>query len=109
MCSAISIASAILLATVAISGCGTSATGAGEERSFDGERSEGWNPGRYENGGGINSTPIKQNGEASHEFEPDDIERAEHAPPSVRAYCAGAVSEAQEVGCLSHVGAGEVP
>lgn len=57
----------------------------------------------------INPTPVKKNGELSYEFEPDDIDRAEEAPPSVRAYCAGAVSEAQEVGCLSHVEPSEVP
>jgi hypothetical protein len=57
----------------------------------------------------INPAPIKENGEPSYEFEPEDIERAEDAPAEVREYCAGAVSEAQEVGCLSHVEADEVP
>jgi hypothetical protein len=60
-------------------------------------------------GGHINSTPIKKNGERSYEFEPEDIERAEEAPQAVQEYCEGAVSEAQEVGCLSHVEEGEVP
>jgi hypothetical protein len=60
-------------------------------------------------GGHIDSTPLKENGESSHEFEEEDIERAEAAPQSVREYCEGAVSEAQEVGCLSHVEASEVP
>jgi hypothetical protein len=59
--------------------------------------------------GYINPYPIKQNGEPSYEFEPDDIERAEEADQSVREYCEGAVSEAQEVGCLSHVEPWEVP
>jgi predicted small secreted protein len=59
--------------------------------------------------GEINSTPIKQTGESSYEFEPDDIEQAEEAPSAVREYCEGAVSEAQEVGCLSHVEESEVP
>jgi len=54
----------------------------------------------------INPNPIKENGERSHEFEPEDIERAEEASEELREYCAGAVSEAQYVGCLSHA---EVP
>jgi hypothetical protein len=60
-------------------------------------------------GGGayIDPTPTKQNGEPSYEFEEDDIQQAEEAPESVREYCSGAVSEAQEIGCLSHVD--EVP
>lgn len=62
-----------------------------------------------ESGGAVNPTPTKENGERSFEFEPDDIERAEDAPESVQRYCEGAVSEAQEVGCLSHVEASEVP
>lgn len=60
-------------------------------------------------GGQLNPYPIKKNGEPSYEFEPDDIERAEEAPESVREYCEGAVSEAQEIGCLSHVNPWEVP
>lgn len=60
-------------------------------------------------GSHINSTPIKKNGEPSYEFEPEDIERAEEAPQAVQEYCEGAVSEAQEVGCLSHVEESEVP
>jgi hypothetical protein len=57
----------------------------------------------------INPRPEKLDGTRSYEFEPDDIERAENAPPSVQEYCEGAVSEAQEVGCLSHVDPSEVP
>jgi hypothetical protein len=57
----------------------------------------------------LNSTPLKENGERSYEFEPDDIERAERAPPAVRAYCEDAVSEAQEIGCLSHVDESDLP
>jgi hypothetical protein len=57
----------------------------------------------------INPTPEKGNGEPSDEFEPEDIERAEEASQSVKEYCEGAVSEAQEVGCLSHVEPSEVP
>jgi hypothetical protein len=59
--------------------------------------------------GTIDPSPLKQNGESSYEFEPDDIERAEEASQEVQEYCEGAVSEAQEVGCLSHVEPWEVP
>jgi hypothetical protein len=59
--------------------------------------------------GTIDSTPLKENDEPSYEFEEEDIERAEEAPQSVREYCEGAVSEAQEIGCLSHVEESEVP
>lgn len=57
----------------------------------------------------INPTPLKKNGERSYEFDEEDLERAAQAPQSVQEYCAGAVSEAQEEGCLSHVEASEVP
>lgn len=60
-------------------------------------------------GNAIDPTPLKKSGESSYEFEPDDIERAEEAPQAVREYCEGAVSEAQEVGCLSHVDESEIP
>jgi hypothetical protein len=81
---------------------------------------EGWDEGWEEaeeaieeetgyEGGSIDPTPLKENGEPSYEFEPDDIERAEEAPSEVQEYCEGAVSEAQEVGCLSHVEPWEVP
>jgi predicted small secreted protein len=79
---------ALVVLFSALSGCGTM-PGAGE--------------------GEIDSTPIKQTGEPSYEFESDDIEQAEEAPSAVREYCEGAVSEAQEVGCLSHVEESEVP
>lgn len=52
--------------------------------------------------GSINPEPRNQYGEPSQEFEPDDIERAEEADQELREYCEGAVSEAQEVGCLAH-------
>lgn len=73
-----------------------------EEEGFSGDAYEG-------EPGPINPYPIKENGEPSYEFEPGDLERAENAPESVQEYCAGAVSEAQEVGCLSHVNPWEVP
>ena len=63
-------------------------------------------------GGGnrqLDPTPEKLDGSPSQEFESDDIERAENASPQVQAYCDVAVSEAQRVGCLSHVDESEVP
>lgn len=54
-------------------------------------------------------TPERIDGSSSSEFEPADIERAEEASPEVQAYCAGAESEAQEVGCLSHVDEDDIP
>jgi len=57
----------------------------------------------------IDLTPEKLDGSESFEFESDDIERAENASEAVRDYCAGAVSEAQEVGCLSHVDESDIP
>lgn len=57
----------------------------------------------------IDSTPENINGIPSHEFEPADIRRAQQASPEVRAYCSGAVSEAQYVGCLSHVDESDIP
>lgn len=57
----------------------------------------------------FDSTPEKLDGTESYEFEPEDLERAEEAPSDVREYCEGAVSEAQELGCLSHVESSEVP
>jgi hypothetical protein len=66
-----------------------------------------------EYGGGsgteIDPTPEKLDGSSSQEFESDDIERAENASPEVEAYCDGAVSEAQRVGCLSHVEESDIP
>jgi hypothetical protein len=62
-----------------------------------------------EGSGSLNPTPLKKNGERSYEFESDDIEQAERAPPAVRDYCEGAVSEAQEIGCLSHVDESDLP
>jgi hypothetical protein len=58
---------------------------------------------------GIDPTPEKLNGQPSQEFEQEDIERAESASPAVRDYCSGAVSEAQRIGCLSHVDESDIP
>jgi hypothetical protein len=83
-----------------------------QRRQADGYQSSGYAPTGYPEGTGYpdeagyegeyGSTPEKLNGEDSYEFEPDDIERAEEADEELREYCAGAVSEAQELGCLSH-------
>jgi hypothetical protein len=92
------IAAGFVLLTLMLAGCGASAEDGG--RDFQGPADEA---------PAINPTPKKENGEPSYEFEPSDIERAEEAEQSVREYCEGAVSEAQEVGCLSHVKPNEVP
>ncbi len=74
------------------------------EEAFEEEREEG-----EIEGSEFDPTPEKMDGSESYEFEPDDIERAEEAPTDVQEYCEGAVSEAQELGCLSHVESSEVP
>ena len=58
---------------------------------------------------GVDPAPEKQDGTESTEFEPEDIEAANNASDAVKEYCAGAVSEAQEVGCLSHVEESDIP
>ena len=55
------------------------------------------------------STPMKLDGTPSYEFEQDDLDRAEDASDAVKDYCADAVSEAQRVGCESHVTDGDLP
>ena len=57
----------------------------------------------------VDPTPEKLDGAPSYEFEAADIERADNASDAVREYCAGTVSEAQEVGCLSHVDESDIP
>jgi hypothetical protein len=57
----------------------------------------------------IDSTPQKLDGSESHEFEQDDGDRAGGASDAVKEYCADAVSEAQRLGCESHVTDDEVP
>lgn len=59
--------------------------------------------------GGVDATPEKLDGSSSNEFEADDINAANGASQAVQDYCAGAASEAQEVGCLSHVDEGDIP
>ncbi len=57
----------------------------------------------------VDPTPQKLDGTPSGEFEPQDIDAADGASDAVKAYCAGAVSEAQRVGCESHVTDDQLP
>jgi hypothetical protein len=57
----------------------------------------------------LDATPTKLDGTQSTEFEPEDVERAAGASEEVQDYCSGAVSEAQELGCLSHVDESDIP
>lgn len=59
--------------------------------------------------GQLDPTPEKLDGSESQEFEADDIERAQAASDAVKDYCSDAVSEAQELGCLSHVDESDIP
>lgn len=58
---------------------------------------------------GVDSTPTKVDGTESHEFEQDDLDAAAAASDAVKAYCADATSEAQRLGCESHVTDAEIP
>lgn len=60
-------------------------------------------------GESIDSTPEKLDGSPSYEFEQDDLDRAAGASDAVKEYCSGAVSEAQRIGCESHVTEDEIP
>lgn len=60
-------------------------------------------------GSSIDPTPTKLDGTPSSEFEQEDLDAAAGASDAVKAYCAGAVSEAQRLGCESHVTDEEVP
>jgi hypothetical protein len=62
-------------------------------------------------GGGaeIDPTPEKLDGTSSYEFEQDDLDRAEAASDAVKEYCSDAVSEAQRLGCESHVTDEDLP
>ena len=60
-------------------------------------------------GDSVDPTPEKLDGSESAEFEPDDIDHAEDADDAVKDYCADAVSEAQRIGCESHVEPGDIP
>jgi hypothetical protein len=59
--------------------------------------------------GAIDSTPEKLDGTESYEFEQEDLDAAAGASDAVKEYCAGAVSEAQRLGCESHVNEDEIP
>jgi hypothetical protein len=74
----------ILLAALALAGCGS-------------------------DGAAIDSTPEKLDGTESHEFEQDDLDAAAGASDAVKEYCADAVSEAQRLGCESHVTDADLP
>jgi hypothetical protein len=60
-------------------------------------------------GSELDATPEKIDGSPSHEFEQEDLDAAEGASDAVKEYCADAVSEAQRVGCESHVTEDEIP
>ena len=62
-------------------------------------------------GGGseLDATPEKIDGSPSYEFEQEDLDAAEGASDAVKEYCADAVSEAQRLGCESHVTEDEIP
>lgn len=64
--------------------------------------------GAWVNTASVDPTPEDMNGVPSNEFEPDDIQKANDASLLVRLYCDGGVSEAQRVGCMSHVEVWEV-
>lgn len=78
---------AVVLLAVAVAGCGC---GGGSSS-------------------GVDPTPKKIDGTPSYEFEQDDLDAAEGASDAVKQYCADAVSEAQRLGCESHVTDDEVP
>lgn len=75
----------VLLVAIALAGCGETS-----ERALD-------------------PTPEKLDGTPSYEFEQDDLNRAEGASDAVKDYCAAAVSEAQRLGCESHVTEDDIP
>lgn len=60
-------------------------------------------------GAALDATPEKLDGTESHEFEQEDLDAAAAASDAVKAYCADAVSEAQRLGCESHVTDADLP
>ena len=60
-------------------------------------------------GSELDATPEKIDGSPSYEFEQEDLDAAEGASDAVKEYCADAVSEAQRLGCESHVTEDEIP
>lgn len=83
---------ATLMAVCALVGCGSTAD---DTVNRDSQR--------------VDPTPEKIDGTPSYEFEEDDIDAAEGASDAVKDYCAGAVSEAQRIGCEAHVTENEIP
>jgi hypothetical protein len=83
--SALSRRLALFLAVAALAGCGSDA------------------------GSSLDATPEKLDGTESHEFEQDDLDAAAEASDAVKEYCADAVSEAQRLGCESHVTDEDLP
>jgi hypothetical protein len=57
----------------------------------------------------LDSTPEKLDGTESNEFEQEDLDAAASASEAVKEYCADAVSEAQRLGCESHVTDEDLP
>ena len=57
----------------------------------------------------MDPTPEKIDGSPSYEFEQEDLDAAEGVSDAVKQYCADAVSEAQRLGCESHVTEDEIP
>jgi hypothetical protein len=55
------------------------------------------------------AAPLKKDGSRSYEFEQDDYDTADQVSPEVKDYCADAVSEAQRLGCESHVQPEDIP
>jgi hypothetical protein len=60
-------------------------------------------------GSELDATPEKIDGSPSYEFEQEDLDAAEGASDAVKEYCADAVSEAQRLGCESHVTEDDIP
>jgi hypothetical protein len=80
----------VILMALALAGCGGCGGGGG-------------------GGSELDATPEKIDGSPSYEFEQEDLDAAEGASDAVKEYCADAVSEAQRLGCESHVTEDEVP
>jgi hypothetical protein len=59
-------------------------------------------------GSELDATPKKIDG-SPYEFEQEDLDAAEGASDAVKEYCADAVSEAQRLGCESHVTEDDIP
>ena len=77
----------VALAALAVAGCGSGGGAASE----------------------VDPTPERIDGTSSHEFEQEDLDAAEEASDAVKEYCADAASEAQRLGCESHVPEDEIP